>query len=246
MNFLQIKPEQFVEQFELASEQLALSLRAGQQVQDEVGQQMLDAMRQSVDILQRMQADQRSAAPVELDSADVSKVGDYGLELLDELSILAASRGLQQAMLDLQRLSIPLALWVADLGGHIDRLDIVVNAFAGHANEIRDPEPLLQLSEAMGRVVNAASDAVKQDLEAGNPMRPWRILNLNWGIVATRSHDTEEMERVFSQLMNNIPVDAGQFFQEGMQQMDIVGYPDHVREVMDRFNRLVGNSDILH
>jgi hypothetical protein len=31
-----------------------------------------------------------------------------------------------------------------------------------------------------------------------------------------------------------------------MQQMDIIGYPDHVREVMEKYNKQVGNATALH
>jgi len=72
------------------------------------------------------------------------------------------------------------------------------------------------------------------------------VLNLNWGIVATRSHNAGLMAHVFDQLIKNIPIDAKTFFQEGMQQMDIVGYPDHVREVMEKYSKLWGADVDLH
>jgi hypothetical protein len=31
------------------------------------------------------------------------------------------------------------------------------------------------------------ADEIRRDVEQSNPMRPWRIINLNYGIVATRS-----------------------------------------------------------
>lgn len=246
MNFLQIKPEQLKDTFEQASEQLDLSLQARMQAQDDLGLQMLDAMRQTLDIMQRLDADRRHGKISPMDDSDVGRVGNYGLELLDELSVLAGSRGLQQAMLELQRLTIPVALWLADNGGRVERLEPVVNAFAGYANDIRRPEQLLVLSRTIGRVIDAVADDIRQDLEATNPMRPWRILNLNWAIIATRSHDVEQMEQVFARMMQHIPADARGFFREGMQQMDIVGYPDRVRQVMAKYNQLVGNESSLH
>ncbi|WP_428634967.1 hypothetical protein [Sedimenticola sp.] len=54
------------------------------------------------------------------------------------------------------------------------------------------------------------------------------------------------MEEVFGQLVSNIPQDARGFFQEGMQQMDIVGYPDEVRQVMEKYSGLWGSESRLH
>jgi len=87
---------------------------------------------------------------------------------------------------------------------------------------------------------------IKSDLEAINPMRPWRILNLNWGIVATRSHNTELMAQVFDQMIKNIPADVQQFFDEGMQQMEIVNYPQGVRALMKRYAQGHGGAAPRH
>ena len=50
----------------------------------------------------------------------------------------------------------------------------------------------------------------------------------------------------YTELANNLPQDARQFFHEGMQQMDIIGYPEHVREVVAKFERLWGADSTLH
>jgi hypothetical protein len=246
MNFLDFKADQYRKEFVQATEELALSLQASQDEQARAGTQMLAAMAQSIDIMERVEADQQSTQGEPLQSDDVSQVGEYALTMLDELSVIAANRGLQQTMRVLHRLSLPVALWVARHGGRIAMLDIVVNAIASYANELQHTEQLGQLCDSIGQVVAAVTDDIRRDIEGTNPMRPWRILNLNWGIVATRSHHPQRMEQVFEQLIRNIPADMKSFFQEGMQQMDIIGYPDHVREVMEKYNKQVGNATALH
>jgi hypothetical protein len=69
---------------------------------------------------------------------------------------------------------------------------------------------------------------------------------LNYGIVATRSHQPEIIEIAYDALVKNLPQDARQFFKEGLQQMDIVGYPDAVREVVERYNKMWGSENALH
>jgi hypothetical protein len=43
------------------------------------------------------------------------------------------------------------------------------------------------------------------------------------------------MEHAFEELIRNVPEDAEQFFKQGMQQMEALDYPEHVRAVMTRY-----------
>jgi len=97
-----------------------------------------------------------------------------------------------------------------------------------------------------GAIVAAASPVISQDLEKANPGRPWRALLLNQGIVATRSHDAGLMEQAFAVLTYYLPKDVGQFFTEGMQQMDALNYPEHVRAVMAKYHRQRNIDRSLH
>jgi len=87
---------------------------------------------------------------------------------------------------------------------------------------------------------------IRQDLDNSNPMRPWRIINLNYCIIATRSHDTALMEKSYDVLIKNLPHDAREFFKEGMQQMDIIGYTQEVRAVVEKYDGLWGSGSTLH
>jgi len=246
MSFLAFQPEQYRTDFADATKELVASLSANQEDAAKTAIEMITAMRRNIDVMERVDVDQQSAAAKSLAEAEITEIGEYALTLLDELSIVAANRGMQQVMLLLHRLSLPVALWIEKHHGKTNKLDIVVNAIATYANTVSDSESLAELSSVIEKVTHSVADDIKKDLEASNPARPWRVLNLNWGIVATRSHNAELMSHVFDQLIKNIPVDAKSFFQEGMQQMDIVGYPDHVREVMEKYSKLWGVDVDLH
>lgn len=107
-----------------------------------------------------------------------------------------------------------------------------------------------QLVTAPGKVMERISDAIssiiRQDLDKSNPGRPWRILLLNRAIVATRSHVPDTMEKAFEVLTNNLPEEAAQFFNAGMQQMDALNYPQHVREVMEKHHNNWSRKHSLH
>jgi len=246
MNELNFEPEQIKDVFAENIRSMQLSLQASSDASAGASLDMIRAMQATIDIMMRQQSDRNSNSPGVLSKEELSEIGEYALNLLEQLSIVAANMGMQDSMIELQRLSLPVAYWIIQQDGEIAKLDIVVNALSGLANTLSDNQELERLSRLIAQIIAHTSNDIRQDLEQTNPMRPWRIINLNWGIVATRSHNAELMDQVFEQLVKNIPVDAKAFFTEGMQQMDIVGYPDHVREVMQKYSKAWGNQDSLH
>ena len=246
MNGLNIEPEQIKDIFAENTRPMMLSLQASSDASASASMDMIKAMQSTIDIMIRQSSDRKNNSPSVLSREELSEIGDFAMNLLEQLAIVAANMGMQDSMIALQRLSLPVAYWLIQQGSEIAKLDIVVNALSGLANTITDSTELERLSRLIGQIIEHASAEIRQDLEQTNPMRPWRIINLNWGIVATRSHNAELMDKVFEQLVKNIPVDAKAFFTEGMQQMDIIGYPDHVRKVMEKYNRAWGNQDSLH
>ena len=213
---------------------------------EENPEQLLAGLEKAIDVMERADAD-AAARPDKafLSEAELSGIGDFAMSRLEAIvERIENSSGHQNR--DLARLSIPIALWVARSGGQINRLELVVNSFAAWANELQDTVQIAELARVVREIIDAASDKIRRDLDQSNPMRPWRIINLNYGIVATRSHDPELMDEAFAVLVENLPQDARAFFREGMQQMDIVGYPDEVREVVERYDRMWGSGNTLH
>ncbi len=210
-------------------------------------QELVVAMQQAIDVMQRADADlEASPAGSNLvDEKDITQIGSYALTLIEGMVGHAQSISGEQNR-ELTRLVVPVSMWIVKHGGKIEQLDIIVNSLANYANELREPVQLAELCAVIRQVIDAVSDEIRQDLEQTNPMRPWRILNLNYGIVATRSHDPQLIDQAYEMLIKNLPQDARQFFREGMQQMDAVGYPQEVREVVERYDRMWGTDSTLH
>ncbi|BAU47762.1 hypothetical protein SVA_1187 [Sulfurifustis variabilis] len=187
----------------------------------------------------KVDREQGETGPIASD--DVSQLGDYGLTLLTDLMTWAQQLELREFDRDFDSVVLSFTDWIVRHEGEIRTLEPIVDALAHYANRTREPEQLEALTRFMTRIVRSSSKLIKQDLEKGNPGRPWLVLNLNRGIVATRSHNPELMEEVFEELARFFPDHAAQFFAEGMQQMDELNYPPHVRAVMaryfDRFTR---------
>ena len=214
-------------------------------------ERLLAAMAQAIDVMERAGADVASGSSEKLiEEKEISEIGDYVLTLIEGLlGHVQAESDIEKAARQgraLMRLTLPVASWVAHCGGRLDKLDMVVNALADYANEFREPEQLAELTRLIATIIRAASDTIRHDLEQTNPMRPWRILHLNYGIVATRSHDPELIETAYDVLVKHLPQDARQFFREGMQQMDIVGYPQAVRDVVKKYDQMWGSESTLH
>lgn len=234
------------QRFEAIVEALTLSLQASSEDEAIRMLKVIEGVRQNIQIMQRLESDVKSNKSAALTKEEVSEIGDHALMLLDEVASGFAARGLQEQMMALHQLSLPVVEWLSSNGGKLIKIDIVVNAVASYANTLQEAKKLEALCGLIETVIGVTDETIKQDLEATNPMRPWRVLNLNWGIVATRTHNTEVMEHVFDQLIKNIPADAQQFFAEGVQQMDLVDYPQHVRVVMEKYASRVGSNSVLH
>lgn len=170
-----------------------------------------------------------------LDAQELSELGDYAQQLLGYLVSQASPLGLVDRLASLYRALASLSVWLARKGARFSDLEPVTNAFAALANQLHDTESLSRLCGLMGEVVDAAHPFIRQDQDRSNPGRPWRVLNLNRAIVATRSHDPALMDQVFRDLVSNLPEDAAGFFAEGMGQMEALNYPDPVRAVMQQY-----------
>ena len=71
--------------------------------------------------------------------------------------------------------------------------------------------------------------------DRSNEWRPWRIINLNSGIAATRSLDPELMEHTLEKLGRRLPYDMPGFVADGKMQMVVQDVPEAVSAVMNRY-----------
>ena len=211
---------------------------------------MTEAMLQLVDVLQHRSGEDVPTDPGPADGllskANIHDLGDYGLNLLAEMSDIASQLKLATRSSEIETLALPFGLWIARRGGELSTLEPMVNTLATLANSLEDPAKLEDLCNMANEIVDAASPALAHDLDTSNPFRPWRILLLNRAILATRSHRTRLMESAFDAINEHLPADAPGFFRDGMEQMELLDYPDHVREVVQRYFNLWSNRRALH
>lgn len=171
-------------------------------------------------------------------------LSDQGIRLLEQLGNWFDHLALQDSREALDEVIVTFGVWASRHLGHLHSVEPVVNALSRVANSTQNPDFLAELSHVYQEIADAVAPEIKQDAQQAKPGRAWRVLNLNYGIVATRSHRPEIMEQAFELLMVRLPEDAAGFFEEGMQQMDAVGYPEHVRHVMEKYFHLTNNPTL--
>ena len=179
-----------------------------------------------------------------LDKDELTSFADYGFQLFQKL----LQREEQTEVLRMQTRALMLASLhcLAKSEAILPQVDEFVNQLALFANQTQDNPTLMLLSQYLPDFIAAMPEMVKADMENMNPGRAWRVIHLNYAIVATRSHDAEQMDIAFQYLVDNLPHEAQGFFEEGMKQMDIVNYPDSVRKVMARYHALWHTDKVLH
>lgn len=131
--------------------------------------------------------------------------------------------------------SVDLAYWLTCNGQSISIFECVVNGIAHIANKSNHVDDLTQLVNMAMKIVTAIRSEItgKEILE--NEKAAWTILNINMGIVATRTHVPRLIESAYDLLIENIPNDAKRFFTEGKKQMEIIEYPESVRNIVNRY-----------
>lgn len=199
-----------------------------------------------LDALQLLNHYEFKGQKISKEHTDITKLGDYVLMLLSDLTTYANSVGQTALGQALGVQSFRLAVWIGRYGGRLTRLEGIVNGLAQLANSLREPSELTRLYALTIEVQNAVDPALQRDAENKDPNRPWRILLLNQAIIATRTHLIPLITEAYDQLSQKLPGDAPQFFRQGMEQMDRIGYPQHVREVVQHYHDLWNGNCTLH
>jgi hypothetical protein len=168
-----------------------------------------------------------------LNADRITEIGEFGSHLLEKLYFESLKIAEHQRMFNF--LALAFAYWVARNGGSINQLEFSVAALAQTANRVHDKTSLESLYEVATFIVFATNDALKSDPEVSAPDDPWKILIMNYGIIATRTHTPELMESAYKTLIQYFPGEAPGFFRKAMSEMDRLNYPQYVRTVVERY-----------
>lgn len=166
---------------------------------------------------------------------NISELGEQAINCLMELASWAERLGLNRENAMLEEIALAAAHWIVRHQGEIRSLEAIVNILAAKANRTTGKEILTSLFHVMGEVIEHATPDFKNDLDKSDPSRPWRMLNVNYAIVATRTLDREMMVRAFDTLERNLPEDCPGFFEEGLKQSQKPVYGPEIQNIMAEY-----------
>ena len=170
-----------------------------------------------------------------LNTEDITEISKLGIQLLETLYFET------RKTVDLQTLfnyiSLAFTYWVARKGGVITQLQFPVNALAQAANTLHDKVSLESLYEAATFIISQTAESIINDPETAAPGNPWKVLIINYGIIATRTHTPELMESAYQALIKYYPNELPGFFTQAMSEMTRLNYPSHVRSVVERYHQ---------
>ena len=170
----------------------------------------------------------------QLEPEELQEFCAYGLDLLDRLAFLVRKVEIMDKRDRVARMFASMGVWVARRGAIIDNLEGTADGFGMIVNATHETDDLRSLCNLMEEVIEAASVRLQLDEDRGDAWRPWRVINLNAGIAATRSLDAELMERTFERMGRRLPYDMPEFLADGMRQAAFQNVPDAVKDVMRR------------
>lgn len=195
--------------------------------------QLIEAIKQFFVIYEKM--GDNVGGNSQFSKENISQIGEQTIHCLIELGELAEQVNLPKERALMEETAFSVAHWVIRHKGEIRSLDVIVNILAAKANRTNDKTILTSLFHVMNDVLEHASPEIKSDPDKSNPGRPWRMLNFNFAIVATRTKNRELMIKAFDILGLNMPEDCPQFFEEGLIQSEKTEYGPEIKAMMTEY-----------
>jgi len=165
----------------------------------------------------------------------ISDIGEQTISCLVELSAWAQKLDLSKEKAILDELALAVAHWVIRQRGEIRNLEVIVNMLAAKANQTSDKTVLTALFHVMNDVIENTAPELRTDIEKSDPYSPWRMLNFNFAIVATRTMNKDLMISAFDTLGRNLPEECPQFFEEGLRQSEKAVYGPEIKAMMAEY-----------
>lgn len=169
------------------------------------------------------------------DNRAISDLAHYALDLVDRLQSQLWYLDIHDQRDNLSRLFVSLAVWFARQNAVLDNLKGAGDSFAILVNGENDAAELAYMSRLMSELLEAASDEIKMDEDRSDQWRPWRVLNLNSGVAATRSFDTQLMESTFDNMARRLPDDMPGFLADGLRQVSTQDVPQDVLDLISLY-----------
>lgn len=165
----------------------------------------------------------------------MTELADFTMDLFDRLASLLWHLDIHQHRDDMAALFISVTVWFARHNARLNNLKATADSFAILVNAENDEGKLAQLTGFIDEILESTSDTIQKDEDRSDPWRPWRVLNLNSGVAATRSLDAALMQEIFEKMEKRLAYELPGFFSDGKKQIDAQDVPQEVKDTMDKF-----------
>ncbi|MGB9150324.1 MAG: hypothetical protein WCB36_08760 [Burkholderiales bacterium] len=163
---------------------------------------------------------------------DAEELSDHCIRYLAELGNWLPRLELGRLQTALDDTIVGTALWAVRHECAIGVAEPIVNALALRANDAGSKEALAAIYAIQQGVIKHIAPRYQHDLEKTDPQRPWRVLNLNFAIVAIRTQDLRMMSYAFKTLGEHLPEECAGFFEEAIRLAQHPAFSDEVKGVL--------------
>ena len=168
---------------------------------------------------------------------DVIEAADEAIRAAADIQNQLPRLNLTDALPTLDAIAIGVGLWCMRHEVTIYAPEPIVNALARHANSATSTQETAATFALMQGFVLHLAPQLKSDLERSNPERPWRMLNINFAIVAIRTADVAMMRYAFDQLNLSLPDECAGFYAEAFTLASQPGFPAEIRSLIESEQR---------
>lgn len=190
-------------------------------------QQVIDALAEFLETLDQLDREYGDSGEIPLD--DVGDLVDYCIRCLAEFANWLDRLELPALKPRLDQVVLGVALWAIRHQCEIATPQPAINALARTANEAGDRRELAAIFALMQGLIGALPQSIRDDREKSDPLRPWRVLALNFAIVAVRTQDAAMMRYAFAHLEGALPDECAGFFTEALARATSGDYSPEVR-----------------
>jgi hypothetical protein len=191
---------------------------------------LINTVYEILDIFEKLDREYGAEGPLPLE--DAAEMADHCIRYLAELGNWLPRLELGKYQTDLDHTIMGVALWSVRHECDISVPEPVVNALAIRANEAGSKEELAAVYALMQGVIKHMAPRYQHDLEKSDAQRPWRILILNFCIVAIRSQDMRMMSFAFKVIGDHLPEECAGFFEESIRLAEHPAFSDEVKGIL--------------
>ena len=181
-----------------------------------------------------------------LQSADkntVEFISNQGLLVELQLAQMLRIQNLEEQAQDIDQKAYQCILQMNQNKLSIHVFQPVVNVVSYRANHTQDNEKLINIFNEVSPLIQVLSPIEDKTSAKYNVHK---LLIFNYAIIGTRTLDPTLMTKGLNTLVKHLPDERKTFIEQGMAQMDIIGYPQPIRDVMETFYLQYATSKVLH